>query len=496
MIAVCGAIALVAAACSSKGSAPATTDRTASTATSTTLVTRPAGPVADLSHEITGGTGVFMGAATSEALDGTGYVQREYVAAGMATSYRAKGALATNGRWTFVPNVSAAYRTRVLVRRPANAAAFSGTVVVEWLNVSGGIDADPDYTSLREELIRQGDVWVGVSAQKIGVSGGPVLVSVPAAGSVAGKGLKAIDPARYGSLEHPGDGFSFDIFTQVARALRAGGPAMGDMKPQRILAAGESQSAIALTTYINGVQPLTHAFDGFFVHSRASVPLPLVAPGQFADLAGGIGRAPTIFRTDTGVPVLDLQAESDVTGVLDSIVARQPDSNVFRLWEVAGTSHADVHLLGSVAKTLQCGAPINNGPMHLVAKAALRALDTWVRTGTPPAPAPRLEVTNGAQPAVRRDADGIALGGIRTPPVDVPVDALSGVPGSNPALLCLLLGSTKPFSAARLAQLYPSRAVYQQRYDTDADKTIRAGYVLAADRAALLAFADPSRVKP
>src|SRR5213079_155915 len=124
-------------------------------------------------------------------------------------------------------------------------------------------------------LLRRGDTWVGVSAQMIGVVGGPVLVSVPiaAAKDIAGQGLKAIDAARYGSLEHPGDGYSFDIYTQVARALREGGPALDNVKPQRIIAVGESQSALALTTYYNGVEPLTRAFDGFLVHSRAAVSL-------------------------------------------------------------------------------------------------------------------------------------------------------------------------------------------------------------------------------
>ena len=35
-----------------------------------------------------------------------------------------------------------------------------------------------------------------------------------------GLGLRHAAPERYGTLEHPGDAFSFDIFTQVARAVR------------------------------------------------------------------------------------------------------------------------------------------------------------------------------------------------------------------------------------------------------------------------------------
>ena len=193
-------------------------------------------------------------------------------------------------------------------------------------------------------------------------------------------------------------------------------------------------------------------------------------PGKSADIAGSFGSATPIFRTDVDAPVLDIQSEADVIGVLNSVEVRQPDNDRFRLWEVAGTAHADVHLLGPIAKLLDCGAPINNAPMYLVANAALHSLDDWVSSGTAPPEAPRLELTTGSNPASRRDADGIALGGIRTPPVDVPVDVLSGIPGSNPDLLCILLGSTKPLPAARLAQLYPSRAAYQQRYDADADK--------------------------
>ncbi|HSQ01015.1 MAG TPA: pectin acetylesterase-family hydrolase [Candidatus Dormibacteraeota bacterium] len=452
--------------------------------------------VADLSVEISGGNGPFIGAATPARLDEAGYVEHEYVASGTATSYTAIAPLTGDGQWTFGPDGSAPYRTRILVRYPANPADFSGTVVVEWLNVSGGVDANPDYASLEEELTRQGHAWVGVSAQLIGVEGGPVLVAAPGAEDLAGKGLKKIDPARYGSLVHPGDGYSFDIFTQVARALRQGGVAMGGLQPQRLLAAGESQSALALVTYYNGVQPLTHAFDGFFVHSRASLSLPLVGPGQYADLVGGLATIPAVFRSDLAAPVVDLQAETDVTGILKSVVVRQADSDTLRLWEVAGTAHADVHLLGPIANALACGTPINNGPLHLVAKAAFRGLDAWVRSGEAPPAAPRLDVTSADPPEIRRDGDGIALGGIRTPPVDVPVAVLSGVPGPNPDLLCLLLGSTTPLPAARLAELYASRADYDQRYAAAADAVIAAGFVLAADRDALLAFADPSAIAP
>ena len=483
-----GGVGATACSSSSKGSPPVT-------AATTTTQPRPAGPAADMSTELTAGKGVFMGEGTPPDLGKDGYVQREYVASGTATAYKEAGTPTHDGRWTFEPDTHAAYRTRVVVRAPADNSKFSGHVIAEWLNVSGGVDANPEWTSTSEEIVRSGDIWVGVSAQRIGVEGGPVLVKVSgvAGADAAGKGLKKIDPARYGSLEHPGDGYSYDIYTQVARAVR-NGAGLDGLKPQRLIAAGESQSAFALVTYYNGVQPLTHAFDGFFVHSRGAGGLPLVTGDKPADIAGAIGSTATIFRTDQNAPVLDIQTETDLTSILDSYAARQPDNDRFRLWEVPGTAHADAHLVGAGASAIDCGVPINNGPMHIVAKAALHDLVAWLTTGTAPPHAPRIDVAPGATPQIQRNSDGIALGGIRTPPVDVPVATLSGVPGPNPSTICLLLGSTKPFSDARLAQLYPSRAVYTQRYDADADAAIKAGFVLAADRAALLGFAEPSRI--
>ncbi len=165
-----------------------------------------------MSKELTAGNGVFMGEAVPPDLKADGYVQREYEAKGDATSYKLVGAVTHDGRLKFVPDGNAPYRTRVVVRAPADASKFSGNVMLEWLNVSGGVDANPEWVSTAEEIVRSGDIWVGVSAQRIGVVGGPVLVKVNVPGAEdAGKGLKKIDPTRYGDLQHPGDGYAYDI---------------------------------------------------------------------------------------------------------------------------------------------------------------------------------------------------------------------------------------------------------------------------------------------
>jgi len=85
------------------------------------------------------------------------------------------------------------------VYRPTSPKGFNGTVVVEWLNVSGGLDTSPDWTDAHAELIRDGFAWMGVSAQYAGVEGGGTILGI------LDLPLKTVDPARYGSLVHPGE---------------------------------------------------------------------------------------------------------------------------------------------------------------------------------------------------------------------------------------------------------------------------------------------------
>ena len=394
----------------------------------TETVDRPDGAAAALSDPLTGGNGPFVAAGEPADVESAGFVEEEFAASGTAASYVAVGELPTDGTYELEPGPTADYATRILVRRPAEAADFNGTVVVEWLNVSSGADASPDYTYLADEIVRGGYAWVGVSAQQIGIEGGPVLVSAgDIADGIAGVGLRGIDPARYGELSHPGDAFAFDIYTQIGRALRAG-DGLGDLEPERVLAVGESQSAFALTTYYDGVQPLTLAYDGFLIHSRGGAAAPLVGPDQSIDLAGAIGGQPTQLRTDLDAPAIMVESETDLVSIIGYYPARQDDSDSIRLWEIAGTAHADAYQVGATVDALGCGT-VNAGPQHFVVKAALRHLDAWVRDGDAPPEAARLEVDDSTGTAtIVRDQDGIAVGGIRTPQVDVPTSILSGDP--------------------------------------------------------------------
>src|SRR5262249_37749017 len=164
--------------------------------------------------------------------------------------------------------------------------------------------------------------WVGVSAQYIGVSGGPPLDRHLA--------LKEVDPVRYGPLVHPGDMYSYDMFSQAGLAARA---LLANLRPKRVIAIGQSQSAARLVMRLDATHPLARVYDGFLVHSRGGGAAPLSAPQPVFD-----GPPLALIRDDVDVPVFMVQSETDVVAVA-SFPARQPDGPRIRTWEVAGTAH-------------------------------------------------------------------------------------------------------------------------------------------------------------
>ena len=427
----------------------------------------PSTAVATFTGPVTTGHTIEPETALPTDLAAHDYVEQEFFAGGTAHAFNATSTPA-DGRWTIAPTTSASYETRILVRRPSNPARFSGTVVVEWMNESEGESA-PDWDYLNPELMDAGDAYVAVSAQALGVEGGtPILGSVTAG---VGQGLIQQEPQRYGSLHHPGDQYALDIFDQIGLGLRAkGSDVLGPLKPRHVVATGESQSAFYLTTFADTLEPLSHAFDGIFIHSRGGAGAPL----NGNSITSASAPAALRIRTDLHVPVFMFETQTDLIQ-LGYAAAQQPNTAHIRTWEVAGTSHADAYLVGPASSVLGCTSPINTGPQHVVVQAAFAAFVRWVVDGTPPpSPAPfRLQSEHPA--ALALDAHGNVIGGVRTPAVDVPVSTLSGAAPAGTSEICSLFGSTTPFSPQTLTSLYGTKAHYLAKYTADLDQRDRVG---------------------
>lgn len=395
--------------------------------------------------------------ATMHNLAAVGYVEEEFFFEGTARRFSTPGPIGTTGS---VLSSGHPYRTRLLVRRPAAAARFNGTVIVEWQNVTAGYDLDANWGGSYDHMIRSGYAWVGVSAQRVGVQGTP-------------NGLRSWSPLRYGTLDvtaggqfTTGDPLSYDIFAQAMQAIRSpqGVAPLGSLQAQRLLAIGASQSAAFLGTFINSLHPLIgDPVDAYMLY------------------IGG----PRV-RTDLTVPVFKLISETDVPG---QVANRQADHAFFRSWEVAGSSHSGRRTaMNSRPLVLRDGVQPALGtctfpehprtPSYYVTNAVYDHMVRWVRDGiAPPSATPVTTVGT----AIQRDGFGNALGGIRLAEFAVPAAVQTG--SNSGAAFCLLYGRYIPFDTATTNGLYPTHGTYVDATNAQTAANVAAGYVLPVDAA-------------
>lgn len=444
----------------------------------------------------------------------SGYKEQEFFIQGNATSYTSTTPLTADGNWNnIIPDTTAAYKTRVLVRTPIKPSKFNGTVLVEWSNVSAGFDLDFSYSTLTTPtLASEGMAYILVTAQQAGVNG-----------------LKALDPARYTSLTHPGDAFSYDIFSQLGQALTQPSDInlLGGLNANKVIATGISQGGSALVTYVNGVQPLTQMFDGFLISAQLAVGNALLASDPLTYIF------PLQVRNDDQLqtPVINFEDETSTAGDVPYIfgiedvyyLVRQPDNAFFRAWEIAGAAHLTAFMLqhlglnpltGLPPTIFGCTAPVNDGLVHhYVSDAALHALNVWVNTGVMPAvhanvlsvdpPDPNvnpiLPILNVQQFNNQIGPDGlpfgIAIGGIRTPFVDVPIGVHSGK-GNGPLnnANCLLLGTSIPYDEATLKSLYPNHGSYVSQVIQSTKNAVKQGFITKKDSVEIIQNATKSNV--
>jgi hypothetical protein len=72
-------------------------------------------------------------------------------------------------------------------------------------------------------------------------------------------------------------------------------------------------------------------------------------------------------------------------------------------------------------------------------------------------------------------------GGIRTPQIEAPIAKLSGLGQPPGGTFCRIFGTTVPFSASQLRELYPTHAAFVTAWNKAVDRQVRLGFILAAD---------------
>jgi hypothetical protein len=442
-------------------------------------------------------------------LTAAGYVESEYRLAGRARVFDWPR---RNGD---APQVLAEgrYVTRLLIRRPVDPARFNGTVIVEPMNPSTPVDLPIMWAQSHRHFIEAGYAWVGITIK-------PNTI----------QSLKSFDAARYGDLAMPNPsgaprcsvaqinpssqptttsdetGLAWDIISQTGVLLKSRNAAnpLG-VAAQRLYLTGQSQTAGYARTWatlfgrhVTGPdgKPLYNAF----LYS-GSPPWQVPIHQCRAELPPG---DPRLITPAIGVPVIEIFAQGDIG---TNIVTRRADADTpgdrFRRYEIAGAPHVDPWEERSFASEADTRRATGGGgagddgcqpaavtpsdfPNRYAMNAAWYNLDLWVRRGIAPPHAPWLQlkpqVTGVAfdpAKAFVEDANGNALGGVRTPAVEVPTARWVGA--KTGAFRCLFEGYKIPFDAARLRSMYPDHAAYVERVKRSATALLRTRWLTPTD---------------
>ncbi|HTA46796.1 MAG TPA: alpha/beta hydrolase domain-containing protein [Bryobacteraceae bacterium] len=416
-------------------------------------------------------------------LQKAGFVEEEFIISGNANVYdwAADGSLS-------VKNSNAPYATRILVRRPADRAKFSGHAVVELLNPARRFDWGMISGYLRDSLIEHGDAWVGITM--------PASV----------KALQKFNPARYASLSFANpnpsescasgfgpnaapstaddeDGLKWDMISQVGAALKS--------------KTGLNASYLYMTaqgadiqTYLAAIQP--HAvldsgkpvYDGFLIKTPGGV-------GRIRRCGAAVPRNdPRQKIANAGVPVMLVVAQGEISDAY-----RRPDSDEpndrFRIYEVAGAAHIDkwayLDLPGFPDQLAATGAPGQGTPewpfnvrctpeillqdlplLKYVLDGAVANLELWASKGVAPPKAERITIKGD-----------VVTGGVRNPYVDVPADTYlttNAGPGT-----CRELGNTIPYDWARLEALYGNHKNYAEKVAQSVDRMVKEHWITESD---------------
>lgn len=375
------------------------------------------------------------------------------------------------------------YVTRVVARFPADRRDFSGRVFVEPFNTTSGPDRDVIWGQVAPLFQSQGDAWVGVSVR-----------------STSATQLQTFDPVRYAGLVLPVNDYVWDILRQLGAVLEAGGDRspLGDRRARHLYLGGYSQSGVDTATFAMAFHDGARGrkgsplYDGYLPAAHAATRTPLqTGSGLITEFDEGPMQP-------VDVPIVDIETQHDVQGwtreVLPGLVytspggasVRRPDRNApndkYRLLEITGASH-------SSGGTADCGGAPSTFPGPPFVRAATAALFDWAEQGDAPKRAPRIEMeTLDVVSTPRVDEHGNALGGVRSPFVDVPLVQYQVQAGGS-GLACAFSGTETPLPADVLADRYGSVREYMAEFTKRLDATIEAGHLLELDRAAILTAA-------
>ena len=401
-----------------------------------------------LSAEITGPGPIFDSVpslAPGKGLDAFKYEAHEYFVSGTA-----------NGE---------PYTTRIVVRKPADNAKFSGLVLAEAMHGSGAAHMF-EFTS--------------IYTMSSGHAAVEILTTPPAQ-------FVALNEARYRGLTLNGAQTN-EILAQIGSLVRSGKLVGGPVR--KMVLSGTSMTAGVLINYLPAhmvyrTPQMQRIYDGFLPMSNGAM------------------------IRDVDVPMIHVPTMHEVSGNITNRQDGDEPGKQYRLYEFSGMGHIDTR--DSVRmKPNPCVDPLSTFPVQAYMSVALDHLFKWVDAGTVPPRAERIlldrdQANDGSMMAL--DEHGNPRGGIRTTYVDVPAakyvirPAATNpvIPNASPYIatrgqqaanqMCGLSTAQIAIPATKLKEMYKNKQAYMKAVETRLAALEKAGWSLPLYREMILSDA-------
>lgn len=426
-----------------------------------------------------------------------GYSEEEYFVSGHANVYDIdeKGDM-------YIKEESLPYKTRVLVRKPKRQEDFSGRVYLDILNATNGYDHEDLWTRIYEWCVRNGHGYIGITSKPLNVAALKTFDYERYQSLDWSAAKKAPQPAPlvYASIPGTEEGLFWDMLSQTANTLKGGKENFFDGWEIRYLyLTGQSQSGAYLNTYI-------HYFDVYVNRERESALydgyLNIVGAQMERKICQDeVPRPMTLWgqNAKSVIPFVSVACEGDfyifkAFGVRD-IFEHCPknadgEDDKCRYYEVAGSPHfdckcpvivcdEDIRKAGRIPHSLnrEQEERLNDFPLACYIVGLLEKLHLWAAEGKVPEIVGNME-RDGDGTNLARDKDGNAIGGLRSPFMEVPIAAYHG---SDPQDDMGTIGTMKYFSAEMLTERYGSAEKWLERFVAYTDKQVKEGWIVAED---------------
>ncbi len=348
------------------------------------------------------------------------------------------------------------YEVRLVIRKPSNAARFSGIVVAEPMHPIGGAHAF-EYNSVY--IMDSGHVAAEVSTTGL-------------------NNFTALNAERYKELKVT-NAQSNEVLAQVGALVRSSNGPLAGLTVRKMVLWGTSASSAILTRYLpaSGIYKtpqMGRIYDGFMPTSNGSQINPV------------------------DVPIIQVPTQHEFSQVATKQQDGDEPGKQFRVYEFPGMSHLPARNNPRFTDA-DCVNPRSMFPLEAYMSVALNYLIQWVDKGVAPPKAERaymdMYVGNDGS-LMMLDEVGNAKGGIRNPFVDVPVakiiagntgkapapDLTRLAPGQlpviGPSLLCTLSAWVQPLPADQLKKRYGTKENFVKQFETKLNEAEKAGWSL------------------